>query len=56
MSVMITDLVTAYKYGIKQLYYLNTYDGAGEMVEELHTYDTGTTIVNEEEDCESCKI
>ena len=42
MSEMVTDLVTAYKYGLKQLYYFNTYDGAGEM--------------KEEEDCESCKI
>ena len=42
MSIMVTDLVTAYKFGLKQLYYFNTYDGAGEM--------------KEEEDCESCKI
>ena len=41
MSVMIQDLVTSYKYGIKQLYYFNTYDGAGEMLDE---------------DCETCKI
>lgn len=41
MSVMIQDLVTSYKYGIKQLYYFNTYDGAGEMIDE---------------DCETCKI
>ena len=41
MSIMLQDLVTAYKLGIKQLYYFNTYDGAGEMSDE---------------DCESCKI
>ena len=41
MSIMLQDLVTAYKLGIKQLYYFNTYDGAGEM---------------QDEDCESCKI
>ena len=41
MSVMIQDLVTSYKYGLKQLYYFNTYDGAGEMIDE---------------DCETCKI
>ena len=58
MSVMIQDLVTAYKYGLKQLYYFNTYDGAGEMEEDHHTYDTGTSpdIHEEEEDCDSCKI
>ena len=42
MSEMVTDLVTAYKYGLKQLYYFNTHDGAGDN--------------SAEEDCESCKI
>jgi len=56
MSVMITDLITAYKYGLKQLYYFNTFDGAGEMKEdEHHTYD-GTEIIEDEDDCDSCKI
>ena len=56
MSVMIQDLFTAYKLGLKQLYYFNTYDGAGEMKEdEHHTYDTGTTNI-EEEDCDACTI
>ena len=41
MSIMLQDLVNAYKLGIKQLYYFNTYDGAGEM---------------QDDDCESCKI
>ena len=57
MSVMVKDLVTAYKYGLKQLYYFNTFDGAGELKEdEHHTYDSGTTIIVDDEDCESCKI
>ena len=57
MSTMITDLVTAYKYGLKQLYYFNTYDGAGEMTdnETHHSYD-GEDAVIDEEDCDSCKI
>jgi len=55
MSVMITDLVTAYKYGLKQLYYLNTYDGAGEMKdEEIRELDEIESTI--EEDCDSCKI
>ena len=56
MSTMITDLVTAYKYGLKQLYYFNTYDGAGEMTdnETYHAYDGEPAI--DEDDCESCKI
>lgn len=62
MSVMITDLVTAYKYGLKQLYYFNTFDGAGEMKEDdHHTYYTGTEqsqVVEgiDDEDCDSCTI
>jgi ribonucleoside-diphosphate reductase alpha chain len=56
MSVMITDLVTAYKYGLKQLYYLNTYDGAGEMKdEEIRELDEIESTI-EDEDCDSCKI
>ena len=57
MSQMITDLVTAYKYGLKQLYYFNTFDGAGEITdgETHHAYD-GDSEVYEDEDCESCKI
>ena len=53
MSVMIQDLVTAYMYGLKQLYYFNTYDGAGEHKEELE--DLPSEIIDEE-DCEACVI
>ena len=59
MSVMITDLVTAYKYGLKQLYYFNTFDGAGEITdgETHHAYDgEAETYVEDDEDCDSCKI
>ena len=60
MSIMIQDLVTAYRYGIKQLYYFNTYDGAGEMKDdEHHTDDSGTinpAMNPVDEDCDSCKI
>ena len=59
MSVMITDLVTAYKYGLKQLYYFNTFDGAGEITdgETHHAYDgESETYVEDDEDCDSCKI
>lgn len=44
MSEMLKHLLMCYKYGIKTLYYFNTYDGAGEIK------------INEEEDCEACKI
>src|SRR6056300_404585 len=59
MSVMIQDTVTAYKYGLKQLYYFNTFDGAGEMTdgETHHAYDGESETYNEnDEDCDSCKI
>ena len=44
MSKMLQDVVNFYKYGGKQLYYFQTYDGAGEVK------------VDDEEDCDSCKI
>ncbi len=53
MSEMITDLVTAYKYGLKQLYYFNTYDGAGEIEDEPIQINEETI---DEEDCDSCVI
>jgi ribonucleoside-diphosphate reductase alpha chain len=57
MSAMLSDLVTAYKYGLKQLYYFNTHDGAGEIKEEdNHPYYTGTEQIIDDDDCDSCKI
>ena len=56
MSVMMQHLLMFYKYGGKQLYYFNTFDGQGEldinkmMTEELPTGDV------DDEDCESCHI
>jgi len=57
MSVLIQDILTFYKYGGKQLYYNNTYDGQGEI--DVHKDDAqGELAITEidEEDCESCKI
>ena len=57
MSVMIGDLITAYKFGLKQLYYFNTYDGAGEMhEEELQEEQNEEQQLIDDEDCESCVI
>ena len=53
MSEMIKDTITAYKYGLKQLYYFNTNDGAGELKEELPELEFETL---DDEDCDSCKI
>ena len=55
MSEMLTDLVTAYKYGLKQLYYFNTYDGAGEIEDEPIQINETTEGIDEE-DCEACVI
>ena len=50
-SEMIQHLLLCYKWGLKTLYYCNTYDGAGELdVPELKQ------VMTQEEDCESCKL
>ena len=57
MSVLIQDLLMFYKYGGKQLYYNNTYDGQGEIDinkdDKLEDLPMGEL---DDEDCESCKI
>jgi ribonucleoside-diphosphate reductase alpha chain len=55
MSIMLTDLITFYKYGGKQLYYFNTNDQAGDADEELTREDFGTEQEYEEY-CESCSL
>ena len=52
MSQMMTDLVTFYKYGGKQLYYNNTFDGAGEYKEETEL----PMAEIDDDNCESCVI
>ena len=57
MSVLLTDVITFYKYGGKQLYYNNTYDGQGEI--DINKDDASDQLELSEiddEDCESCKI
>ena len=58
MADMIKHLVMFYKYGGKQLYYFNTYDGAGELHEkEFKAIEAQLAEpVEGEDDCESCKI
>jgi len=55
MSEMLQHLLMFYKYGGKQLYYFNTYDGQGEvdvnkLMEELPQSEI------DESACESCTI
>jgi ribonucleoside-diphosphate reductase alpha chain len=53
MSVMLQHLLMFYKLGGKQLYYFNTFDGAGEYEEKLPELESGQI---DDEDCEACKI
>ena len=52
MSIMIKDLVMAYQFGLKQLYYFNTHDGSEDVKEELPSLPSET----DDEDCDSCTI
>ena len=60
MSTMLQHMVMFYKYGGKQLYYFNTYDGAGEvdidkMAADNVVLETKPTAADDA-DCESCVI
>lgn len=54
LSTLIKDILLAYRWGLKQLYYNNTFDGAGELDTEVKS--TPLSDLPEEEDCDSCKI
>src|SRR5210317_1076755 len=60
MSTMLQHLLLCYKYGHKQLYYFNTFDGAGEIdiVKMNETRQQKLTIEEPmyEEACDSCTI
>jgi len=55
MSTMIQDLLMFYKYGGKQLYYFNTYDGQGEI--DLSKLDDNLPSEEiDDADCDSCVL
>ena len=58
MSSMLQHLLMCYKYGLKQLYYFNTYDGQGEYIVEAsgETKQQELEVLDDQEDCESCVI
>lgn len=66
MSLLLGELLLAYKLGCKNLYYMNTNDGSGEIdVEALEKELSNKELVStnsilpelpDEDDCESCKI
>ena len=56
MSVLLQHLLMFYKYGGKQLYYFNTYDGQGEIDVDKMSEEPLAQGEVDDEDCESCKI
>jgi ribonucleoside-diphosphate reductase alpha chain len=56
MSVLLQHLLMFYKYGGKQLYYFNTFDGQGELDTDKMTEAPLAQGEIDDEDCESCKI
>jgi ribonucleoside-diphosphate reductase alpha chain len=62
MSEMLKHLIMCYKYGHKQIYYFNTYDGQGEIdLDKLGTkhgikFEPEPEPQNDDVDCDSCKI
>jgi len=58
VSVMANDLLTTYKYGWKTSYYQNTNDLKSDEVDVKESLDKllGECSVEQEDDCESCKI
>lgn len=63
MKLLLKDLLTAYKLGIKTLYYHNTRDGVADTQEELVTAQQANrpamaSVTEEEDDCAggACKI
>jgi ribonucleoside-diphosphate reductase alpha chain len=62
MSEMLKHIIMFYKYGGKQLYYFNTFDGSGEIdvdrmnSKELLTESVNTSLIADDADCDSCKI
>jgi ribonucleoside-diphosphate reductase alpha chain len=58
MSEMLQHLIMCYKYGLKQLYYFNTFDGQGEINVDKMTADIKLEddAAQSQEDCDSCVI
>jgi ribonucleoside-diphosphate reductase alpha chain len=59
MSTMLKHLLMFYKYGGKNLYYFNTYDGQGEIdINKMNGEPLAQTDLTEldGEDCDSCVL
>jgi len=57
MSEMLQHLLMCYKYGLKQLYYFNTFDGQGEInIDKLMDSRPVELEAIDQENCDSCII
>ena len=56
VSVMANDFLTTYKYGWKTSYYQNTNDLKTDEVDVKESLNKLLDTIEQEEDCESCKI
>jgi ribonucleoside-diphosphate reductase alpha chain len=61
MSDMLKHIIMFYKYGGKQLYYFNTFDGSGEidldrLSQKQMLVESVAVSIQDDEDCDSCKI
>ena len=58
MSEMLQHLIMCYKYGLKQLYYFNTFDGQGEInIDKLmESKPLAESVTDDAADCDSCTI
>jgi ribonucleoside-diphosphate reductase alpha chain len=55
MSVMLQHLIMFYKFGGKQLYYFNTFDGQGEL--DINAEDNELAAGQmDDDDCDACVI
>jgi ribonucleoside-diphosphate reductase alpha chain len=58
MSEMLQHLIMCYKFGLKQLYYFNTFDGQGEInIDKLmESKPLEESVTDDAADCDSCTI
>ena len=57
VSIMAQDLLSTYKYGWKTSYYQNTNDlKTDEIDDKVEQINSLISELEQEEDCESCKI
>jgi len=60
MSELLQHVIMFYKYGGKQLYYNNTYDGQGEIDIDRDIQDSvesnQSSELADDDDCDSCTI